>query len=240
MGRSGPPRWDSLIGGRPRGPSFPLSRRSLCPLSAARRAAHLSTATRSTSYVRTSLRREYTMTRGPACIASGPCRSSVSGMQASDATSSGTGTRPSKTSTRAARCYLTCATGTATPCCSRWTSRSQPRPWRQSRPASPRWKAHSRNAPARIRRRTCSCVPTTRHDRMVTVVGRIQMDARALRIETNSQARVDALRERIEAPCGSRIRHRARAHGSAGWRSARMQGNPREPRRRPHPNRRSW
>ena len=81
---------------------------------------------------------------------------------------------------------------------------------------------------------------STRPDGDQTVVGRIQMDARALRIETNSQARVDALRERIEAPCGSRIRHRARAHGSAGWRSARMQGNPREPRRRPHPNRRSW
>ena len=147
---------------------FPAIAPQPLSLSAARRAAHLSTATRSTSYVRTSPRREYTMTRGPACVASGPCRSSVSGMQASDATSSGTGRRPSKTSTRAARCYLTCATGTATPCCSRWTtSRSQPRPWRQSRPASPRWKAHSRNAPARIRRRTCSCVPTTRHDRMV-------------------------------------------------------------------------
>ena len=45
-----------------------------------------------------------------------------------------------------------------------------------------------------------------------TIVGRVRMDAGALRIETNSQARADALRERIEAACGSRIRHRAREH----------------------------
>ena len=52
----------------------------------------------------------------------------------------------------------------------------------------------------------------TRPDGEQTVVARAQMDARALRIETNSEARADALRERIEAACGSRIRHRAREH----------------------------
>ena len=52
----------------------------------------------------------------------------------------------------------------------------------------------------------------TRPDGEQTVVGRVQMDARALRIETNSEARADALRERIETACGSRIRHRAREH----------------------------
>ena len=52
----------------------------------------------------------------------------------------------------------------------------------------------------------------TRPDGEQTVVGRVQMEPRALRIETNSQARADALRERIEAACGSRVRHRAREH----------------------------
>ena len=52
----------------------------------------------------------------------------------------------------------------------------------------------------------------TRPDGEQTVVGRVQMAPRALRIETNSQARADALRERIETACGSRIRHRAREH----------------------------
>ena len=52
----------------------------------------------------------------------------------------------------------------------------------------------------------------TRPDGEQTVVGRVQMAPRALRIETNSQARADALREWIEAACGSRIRHRAREH----------------------------
>ena len=45
-----------------------------------------------------------------------------------------------------------------------------------------------------------------------TIIGRVRMDATALRIETNSRARADALRERIEAACGSRVRHRAREH----------------------------
>ena len=45
-----------------------------------------------------------------------------------------------------------------------------------------------------------------------TIIGRVRMAAGALRIETNSRARADALRERMEAACGSRIRHRAREH----------------------------
>ena len=45
-----------------------------------------------------------------------------------------------------------------------------------------------------------------------TIVGRIELNATALRAETNSQARADTLRRRIEAVCGSRVRHRAREH----------------------------
>ena len=45
-----------------------------------------------------------------------------------------------------------------------------------------------------------------------TVIGRVEMSRTALRIETNSRARADALRERIQGACGSRIRHRAREH----------------------------
>ena len=45
-----------------------------------------------------------------------------------------------------------------------------------------------------------------------TVVGRAELAAATLRVETNSQARADSLRERIEAACGSSIRHRAREH----------------------------
>ena len=45
-----------------------------------------------------------------------------------------------------------------------------------------------------------------------TIIGRVRVDAGALRTETNSRARADALRERIEAACGSRVRHRAREH----------------------------
>ena len=44
------------------------------------------------------------------------------------------------------------------------------------------------------------------------VVGRVELNATALRVETNSQARADMLRGRIEAACGSRVRHRAREH----------------------------
>lgn len=45
-----------------------------------------------------------------------------------------------------------------------------------------------------------------------TIIGRVRVDAQALRIETNSMARADALRQRVETACGSRIRHRAREH----------------------------
>ena len=45
-----------------------------------------------------------------------------------------------------------------------------------------------------------------------TVVGRAVLNANALRLETNSRARADALRERIETACGRRLRHRAREH----------------------------
>ena len=44
------------------------------------------------------------------------------------------------------------------------------------------------------------------------VVGRVELNATELRAETNSRARADTLRERIEAACGARIRHRAREH----------------------------
>ncbi len=55
----------------------------------------------------------------------------------------------------------------------------------------------------------------TRPDGQQTVLGRVEMRRTALRIETNSEARADALRERIEGTCGSRIRHRAREHTDA-------------------------
>jgi len=43
-----------------------------------------------------------------------------------------------------------------------------------------------------------------------TVVGSVRLTPTELRIETNSEARAGALRERIEAACGDAIRHRAR------------------------------
>ena len=45
-----------------------------------------------------------------------------------------------------------------------------------------------------------------------TVVGRAVLNATTLRLETNPRARADALRERIAAACGPRLRHRAREH----------------------------
>ena len=50
----------------------------------------------------------------------------------------------------------------------------------------------------------------TQPDGEETVLGWLRLEPTALRIETNSQARADALRERIEAACGARIRHRTR------------------------------
>ena len=45
-----------------------------------------------------------------------------------------------------------------------------------------------------------------------TLLGRLRIGPEALRIETNSEARADALRARVEDVCGSRLRHRAREH----------------------------
>jgi len=44
------------------------------------------------------------------------------------------------------------------------------------------------------------------------VVGVARLAGAELRIETNSIARADALRARVEAACGARLRHRAREH----------------------------
>lgn len=44
------------------------------------------------------------------------------------------------------------------------------------------------------------------------VIGWIRINPDGLRIETNSQARADALRERVESACGGRLWHRAREH----------------------------
>ena len=45
-----------------------------------------------------------------------------------------------------------------------------------------------------------------------TVVGRASLTGAALRLETNSRERADALRARVEAACGGLLRHRAREH----------------------------
>ena len=44
------------------------------------------------------------------------------------------------------------------------------------------------------------------------LLGRLRIGPDVLRIETNSEARADALRARVEEVCGSRLRHRAREH----------------------------
>jgi hypothetical protein len=45
-----------------------------------------------------------------------------------------------------------------------------------------------------------------------TIVGSASISGQTLRVETNSRERADALRQRLEAACGERIRHRAREH----------------------------
>jgi len=45
-----------------------------------------------------------------------------------------------------------------------------------------------------------------------TVIGRARLAGAALRLETNSRERADALRGRVEAACGDLLRHRAREH----------------------------
>jgi hypothetical protein len=47
-----------------------------------------------------------------------------------------------------------------------------------------------------------------------TVLGRIRLRAAELVLETNSLARADRLRRRLEAACGKRLAHRAREHTS--------------------------
>jgi hypothetical protein len=46
----------------------------------------------------------------------------------------------------------------------------------------------------------------------LTLVGEARVSGAALRLDTNSVKRADALRERVEATCQARIRHRAREH----------------------------
>lgn len=64
-----------------------------------------------------------------------------------------------------------------------------------------------------------------RPDGQQTLIGRVQMSRSALLIETNSQARADALRETIEGACGTHIRHRTREQ-SDPLALARAAGNP--------------
>lgn len=45
-----------------------------------------------------------------------------------------------------------------------------------------------------------------------TVLGHVRLSDTSLAIETNSRARADALRARVEAACGEQVRHRAREH----------------------------
>jgi hypothetical protein len=45
-----------------------------------------------------------------------------------------------------------------------------------------------------------------------TLIGRAEIDDTSLRLETNSRARADTLRERVESAVGDGIRHRAREH----------------------------
>ncbi len=51
-----------------------------------------------------------------------------------------------------------------------------------------------------------------------TVVGRAEVSVGKLRLETNSVARADSLRERLETACGDLIRHRAREHSDPTFR----------------------
>ena len=51
-----------------------------------------------------------------------------------------------------------------------------------------------------------------------TLVGRAEVSVGKLRLETNSVARADSLRERIETACGDLIRHRVREHSDPVFR----------------------
>jgi len=61
----------------------------------------------------------------------------------------------------------------------------------------------------------------------VTVVGQARLAAGKLRLETNSLARADALRRRVEEACGDRIRHRLREHVDPTSRKVRAGRRPR-------------
>ena len=73
-----------------------------------------------------------------------------------------------------------------------------------------------------------------RPDDQQTLIGRVRMRRSELRIETNSLARADVLRERIEGACGARIRHRAREH-AAPLALGRDSGHPPQPPAPPSP-----
>ena len=51
-----------------------------------------------------------------------------------------------------------------------------------------------------------------RPDGQYTIIGRAEVGDTTLRLESNSAARADALRERMETACGAGIRHRGREH----------------------------
>ena len=51
-----------------------------------------------------------------------------------------------------------------------------------------------------------------RSDDQYTIIGRAEVGDTTLRLESNSAARADALRERMETACGAEIRHRGRDH----------------------------
>ena len=52
----------------------------------------------------------------------------------------------------------------------------------------------------------------THASRGATVVGQARLTDTTLQLETNSRKRADALRKRVDAACGERIRHRIREH----------------------------
>ena len=78
---------------------------------------------------------------------------------------------------------------------------------------------------------TFVCPDPTGGDGDGIVVGRVKLNAGAteLRVETNSRARADTLRKRIEAACGARIRHRAREHTDPAALMNGAEEAPREP-----------
>lgn len=76
-------------------------------------------------------------------------------------------------------------------------------------PAAGSDEGEGEGAPAYVFFRTGDGQP---EDQQRTVVGFGWLTDKALRVQTNSRERADALRARIEAACGDGIRHRAREH----------------------------